>query len=861
MPTILEPENLLSLDDIIFERMPMGIALFDRQTRLLRCNPTWASYIERYTPTPAAQVKPGKTFAELAPGAEEFFHPVFERVLSGERVEIEAFRSVSGGITSYWDVAFVPLTEDGEIVGVLDVTTDATQRVEAQQELRRNEAMLRSVMENAKHFALYRIRIDKDLPFGGEVVMVSPALREMIGVDDLENFTNWFTNLHPEDEARILEANRRSLEEGRPYNEPARFHNPKTGDWTWVHTISNPQYNEQGEITHFDGMVIDLTEQKQAEAALQEAYASLEQRVAERTHEILQRQDELEALYQADQDLYQDLQLNEVLQALADIAVQSLHVDKSALLVRDPQTEELAIAAVNGFNQERISQIRWNRDEGVIGQVYASGQPVTVTDTHLDPRRQQETAPRVDVVEQEGIRSFIHIPIHVGSEIFGIFSLCYLEPHQFTPAEERLYTALAQRAAQAIENARLYTFEQERRQEEESRRKIAESLREMLRMINSNLPLAAILERAGELARLHLDASGFILHRFDFESRRVVHEAGYGVPLELSETFYTPFDMLAAAGNESFVNAALNHQPVYGNYGPLANRVAEIENDPKIPADIKARRLLIRQNFAAAMGVPLVINEEVYGGLVFYYAEPQEFPQDQIQLAQIFAEQVALAIENARLRTQAEESAVTAERNRLARDLHDAVSQTLFSASLIAEVLPRLWQRNPEEAEKRLEELRQLTRGALAEMRTLLLELRPATLLEAEMEELLRHLANAITGRARLPVDLQVDPDCELPPDVKVAFYRVAQEALNNIAKHASASQVGLSLTCDADNIRLCIEDDGLGFNPKDTRPDSLGLSIMRERAIDIGAQLEIHSQIEQGTRIELTWNKKDGIP
>ena len=146
-----------------------------------------------------------------------------------------------------------------------------------------------------------------------------------------------------------------------------------------------------------------------------------------------------------------------------------------------------------------------------------------------------------------------------------------------------------------------------------------------------------------------------------------------------------------------------------------------------------------------------------------------------------------MAVDNASLFEKAEESAATAERNRLARDLHDAVSQTLFSASLIAEVLPRTFQKDPDEGRRRLDELRQLTRGALAEMRMLLLELRPAALAEADLPDLLRHLAEAITGRARVPVEVELQPCTDLSPDVRINFYRIAQEALNNVAKHSGA--------------------------------------------------------------------------
>ncbi len=112
---------------------------------------------------------------------------------------------------------------------------------------------------------------------------------------------------------------------------------------------------------------------------------------------------------------------------------------------------------------------------------------------------------------------------------------------------------------------------------------------------------------------------------------------------------------------------------------------------------------------------------------------------------------------------QLQEKAAMEERSRLARDLHDAVSQTLFSASLIADVLPRLWEKNKEEGLKRLEEVRQLTRGSLAEMRTLLFELRPAALADAELGDLLRQLAEAVNGRARLPVTVEIGGTVKFP--------------------------------------------------------------------------------------------------
>jgi signal transduction histidine kinase/predicted hydrocarbon binding protein len=246
--------------------------------------------------------------------------------------------------------------------------------------------------------------------------------------------------------------------------------------------------------------------------------------------------------------------------------------------------------------------------------------------------------------------------------------------------------------------------------------------------------------------------------------------------------------------------------------------------------------------------LPLRIRDRTLGLIGIIGAEGELFSQGQLILFQSIADQLAVAVENARLYEQAEQAAAAAERNRLARELHDAVTQTLFSASLIADVLPRIWERDPDQGRERLEELRELTRGALAEMRTLLLELRPATLTETSLAELLRQLTQAIGGRSRLPIELIFEGERPLPPETQVALYRIAQEALNNITKYAGASQVTLTLSFSTQAVQLSIQDNGRGFDPADVQPHSLGLGIMRERAHKIGAQITINSRIGEGT-------------
>ncbi|MBK7216870.1 MAG: PAS domain S-box protein [Candidatus Promineofilum sp.] len=203
---------------------------------------------------------------------------------------------------------------------------------------------------------------------------------------------------------------------------------------------------------------------------------------------------------------------------------------------------------------------------------------------------------------------------------------------------------------------------------------------------------------------------------------------------------------------------------------------------------------------------------------------------------------------------QARTLATLEERRRLARNLHDAVNQSLFSASLIAEVLPRLWEQHPAEVQAALEDLRRLTRGALAEMRGLLVELQPLELSDSELEDLVHLLGDAFTGRTNIPVTVAVTGHDALPSEVQIILYRLCQEALNNIAKHSGAEQVLIHLQYDHGTVALSIRDDGRGFDPGQVPPGHYGLNIMQERATAAGAALTIWSEPGQGTEVAVRW-------
>ena len=256
------------------------------------------------------------------------------------------------------------------------------------------------------------------------------------------------------------------------------------------------------------------------------------------------------------------------------------------------------------------------------------------------------------------------------------------------------------------------------------------------------------------------------------------------------------------------------------------------------------------------MWVPLAVKGRIIGSVGVGHVQLNYFTAHHADLALSAANQAAITMINAELYGHAQTLAVLEERQRLARNLHDAVNQSLFSAGLIAEVLPRLWDQDQDDARRSLEDLRRLTRGAMAEMRALLAELRPSTLTDADLGDLLRLLGNAFTGRTNIPAKVTVVGEGALPANLQVAVYRVCQEALNNVAKHAVASRVEIYLKYENTAIELSIRDDGHGFDPEQTISGHYGLSMMRERAEAVGALLSISSQPGQGTELTVRWTK-----
>jgi signal transduction histidine kinase len=336
---------------------------------------------------------------------------------------------------------------------------------------------------------------------------------------------------------------------------------------------------------------------------------------------------------------------------------------------------------------------------------------------------------------------------------------------------------------------------------------------------------------------------------FSFEESSMVTLAMRGTPqVEQSQPIRIRMD-----NPENLVMLFNGHSPI---------RIADVWSDEPqakfLHSLLNDGAAILLEGMKSWMWVPLAVKGRIIGGIGVAHEERDYFKPHHADLALSVANQAAITMINAELYGHAQAIAVLEERQRLARNLHDAINQSLFSAGLIAEVLPRLWERDQAEARRSLEDLRRLTRGAQAEMRALLAELRPTTLTDSNLGELLTLLGNAHSGRTNIPVEVTVTGEFVPPADVQVAFYRVCQEALYNTAKHAKASRVVITLRQSEDMLDLSVQDNGQGFEPTHQFSGHYGISIMRERAESVKAELFITSQLGQGTEVSMHWKNPE---
>jgi signal transduction histidine kinase len=280
-------------------------------------------------------------------------------------------------------------------------------------------------------------------------------------------------------------------------------------------------------------------------------------------------------------------------------------------------------------------------------------------------------------------------------------------------------------------------------------------------------------------------------------------------------------------------------------------RTQDIHDDPRF----KGWWPRAHPDMRSFLGVPIVSRSGVIGA--FYLTEKlgaPEFGDDDEKVIVMLAAHAATTIENARLYERSRELSIVEERNRLARELHDSVSQKLFGLVLSAESAATLLDRNGEEARAELERLRDLAQEAMEELRSLVFELRPPNLESEGLAAALRKHVDVLRRVYRREITVDVTGSLRRAPELEREVFRIAQEALQNALRHADAARLEVDLEAVDGRLRLTVRDDGVGFDPQASgiRSRRLGLTSMEERAEAIGGTLAIESRLGEGTTVRL---------
>lgn len=409
--------------------------------------------------------------------------------------------------------------------------------------------------------------------------------------------------------------------------------------------------------------------------------------------------------------------------------------------------------------------------------------------------------------------------------------------------------------AQRRANRRLAAEVRERRRVEIEQRQlyaVAAGLREVLAVINSNRPLPEVLQFIIVQACRLLDVEAGQIYRLRPPDDKTPNAPGT-LRVEASEGF-------ASAS----VGAVLQNLPLTLSYQAIAQRrpltaanarptFDRLLAQPALGAGQRELVEEVRSRFRTILAVPLVLKEEVFGTITLYDSRVREFGDEEINLALAFARQSALAIENARLRQQAAQAALREERSRLARELHDSVTQSLYSLGLLAQSW-RLSAREDgqAEAERQYDQVVSITHQALKEMRLLIGQLRQPELEKEGLVGAVQRRLEAVERRVGAQIRVESEGDMDLPLPVAEQLYWIIQEALNNALKHAAATAVKICFQrIDPRNYAITVSDNGNGFEPGCVA-EGFGLAGMRERAAQLGATMTICSAPRQGTVITL---------
>jgi PAS domain S-box-containing protein len=423
----------------------------------------------------------------------------------------------------------------------------------------------------------------------------------------------------------------------------------------------------------------------------------------------------------------------------------------------------------------------------------------------------------------EWVHSYMGVPIVTKGRIVGLLSLQHEQAGFYTQAHERLARAVADQAAVAIENARLFEETKRRARETEA---LFRADDELFRTLNIDAVFEALVGVMVDVLRVDKCMVSSI---DDDEGRYTVRASRNIAPSSLELMMR--------------IRRRRPRRELGTITGPIINEDAVAALPDMTP-------VFLAEGIRSTMDIPIRTSTGLRAVFSCAYTGTHEYTLDEQRLFQALAERAAVALDNAELYERSQQVASLEERQRLARELHDSVSQALYGIALGARTARTLLDRDPSKATQPVEYVLQLAEAGLAEMRALIFELRPESLeSEGLVAAIGKHVA-ATQARYGIEVGSDMCDEPDAPLDVKEAVYRIAQEALHNVVKHARATHVDVRLSCTPSEIAIEIADNGAGFDPDGAFPGHMGLRSMRERAARAGGALDIASAPGSGTTI-----------
>lgn len=551
---------------------------------------------------------------------------------------------------------------------------------------------------------------------------------------------------------------------------------------------------------------------------------------ATRYAEERQRTERLRLIARVGQRIAARHDASELFATIVDELHISLGYDHVALFLIDPDNPTWLVrhAQASRWPTGALPRYRQSIDRGILGAAARGRAPVLANVVVDDPR--YTAAPGADELRAE-----LAVPILQGDRLLGVLDVASMR--LFHDEDATSVQIVADQLGIAIDNVQLFSGIQRSLAEKQL---LYETSRHISTAMSIDEVVAAYLEQVAARGRYsctvvlyEMDDSGArsgVVVRGFWSAQRGLRLANQRLPYT-QDKLDPPLD----AGQTVMIS--------------------DVEADERVSETL--RELQRRDGRPALAMIPLIVRGWRTGLVVLSYPEVHEWSEADLQPYQATAAQLAMAIDSRSqhllLSERGQQLAVLEERRRLARELHDSVTQSLFSMSLLAQVVPDLWEIDQGEARSALGQIRDLTRGALAEMRALLFELRPAAMGEQELARALQHHAEIFERRSGVGVTVDIELKGTLPATIEQVFFRIAQEALSNIARHAHARQVLLSLR-GTRPVRLTVADDGQGFAPHTVTEEHFGLVSMRERAASIGAQIQIDSAPGRGTSIVVEW-------